>query len=74
MSGFFCRFLDEQWSDLQSLTIISFHNSIGDPIIDTSVTGNVAILFPVQNGAAGNCRGFVTLCDKGKSDENVAFQ
>ena len=55
MSDFLRRF-EDQWSNLQLVKILSFHNSIGDPIVDTCIAGSRAILLPIQNGVVGNCR------------------
>jgi len=55
MTDFLRRFSD-QWSDLQRLTVVSIHDSVGEVIGDTSVAGTIATLLPIQNGAITACR------------------
>jgi len=55
MTDFLRRFMD-RWRDLQQLTIVSIHDSVGDVIADTSVANTIATLLPIQNGAVGACR------------------
>ena len=42
--------------DFSFLKILSFHNSSGDRMDDTTTAGDAAILLPVVDGAYANCR------------------
>jgi hypothetical protein len=50
------RFFSERWMDFSYLTILSFHQSSGDRIDDTTTPGDPAILLPIIDGAYANCR------------------
>jgi hypothetical protein len=47
---------DDGWYDFTNLSIISFHNSAGAQINNTTVAGSPAILFDVIDGNLANCR------------------
>ena len=47
---------DSTWFDFTQLTIVSFHNSAGTQINNTTIAGNATILLPVIDGAVANCR------------------
>jgi hypothetical protein len=49
------RKLTKNWLNFQNLTIISWHDTKGNPINNTTVAGNPAVLLPVQNGAQNQC-------------------
>jgi hypothetical protein len=48
--------LTKNWFNFQNLTIISWYDTKGNPINNTTVVGNPAVLLPVQNGAQNQCR------------------
>jgi hypothetical protein len=50
------RYFQERWMNFTHLTILSFHNSRGDRIDDTTIAGNAQVLMPVQDGALPTCR------------------
>ncbi len=47
--------LDSAWFNFNNLAIISFHDSAGTGINNTTVTGNPALLLPVVNGPVATC-------------------
>jgi hypothetical protein len=47
-------FFSERWMDFSYLTILSFHQSNGNRIDNTTTAGNSAILLPVVDGAYTN--------------------
>ena len=47
---------DDGWYDFANLSIISFHDSAGAQINNTTVAGTPAILLDVLNGNLSNCR------------------
>ena len=47
---------DSTWFDFNQLTIVSFHNSAGNQINNTTIAGNATILLPVANGPVATCR------------------
>ena len=47
---------DSTWYDFTQLTIVSFHNSAGAQINNTTIAGNATILLPVIDGNLANCR------------------
>jgi hypothetical protein len=49
------QYFQERWMNFAHLTILSFHNSRGDCIDDTTVAGNAQVLMPVQDGALPTC-------------------
>jgi len=48
--------LDEGWYNPNLLQILSFHNSAGIKIIDTTMIADASVLLPVVDGALANCR------------------
>jgi len=44
----------ERWIDFGHLIILSFHDSKGDRIDDTTTANNVRVLFPVVDGNLGD--------------------
>ncbi len=50
------RYFANRWYSFDHLTIMSFHNSEGTIINDTTTAANAQILLPVQNGVIANCR------------------
>jgi hypothetical protein len=50
------RYFNERWMTFNFLTILSFHNSQGARIDDTTIAGNPQVLKPVQNGVVGASR------------------
>ena len=80
---------DTAWHDFRHLSIISFHDSAGTAINNTTVAGNPALLLPVINGPIAACRqqdvrfvrvtctidfgGLVTLLDYGPTTLRVGF-
>ena len=55
ISDFLHRF-STVWCDFSKLTVVSFHDSVGEHIPDTTTVADPAILLPVQNGAVITCR------------------
>ena len=50
------RYFNERWMSFDHLTILSFHDSKGARIDDTTIAGNPEVLKPVQDGAIASCR------------------
>ncbi len=50
------RKLTKNWFNFQNLTIISWQGTKGNPINNTTVAGDPAVLLPVQDGAQHQCR------------------
>jgi hypothetical protein len=48
--------LTKNWFNFQNLTIISWHDTKGNPINNTTVVGDPAVLLPVQDGVKNQCR------------------
>jgi len=48
--------LDEGWYNPELLEILSFHNSAGNEIADTTTFADASILLPVVDGLLANCR------------------
>jgi hypothetical protein len=46
---------DKVWFDFRNLAIISFHDSTGAKINNTTVADNPAVLLPIQDGAVALC-------------------
>ena len=46
----------DRWSDFSVLQILSFHNTRGDEVNDTTTAADPSILLPVINGALNTCR------------------
>ena len=55
MQDFRSRF-DDSWCTLAELSILSFHNSAGNVINDTTDAANPSILLPIQDGPLNQCR------------------
>jgi hypothetical protein len=51
----FKRYFYDRWINFDNLTILSFHNSAGNVIDDTTTPANLQVLLPVQNGIIANC-------------------
>jgi hypothetical protein len=52
----FKRYFYDCWMSFDNLTILSFHDSAGNIIDDTTTPADLQILLPVQNGNLANCR------------------
>ena len=50
------RYFLERWMDFGHLTILSFHNSKGDRMDNTTTANNAQVLLPVINGNLGDCQ------------------
>ena len=50
------RYFYDRWCDFSELQILSFHNTKGDEVIDTTDATNPSILLPVIDGAYVACR------------------
>ncbi len=50
-----CNLFDSAWFGFQNLAIISFHDSAGAQILNTTIPGNATALLPVVNGPAAAC-------------------
>ncbi len=50
-----CRFFIKRWMDFGHLAILSFHNSQGDRMEDTTTADNARVLLPVINGNLAGC-------------------
>jgi len=50
------RHFQDHWTNFRNLTIVSWHDSPGTIINNTTVAGDPSILLPIQNGALANCR------------------
>jgi len=48
--------LDEGWYNPVLLQILSFHNSAGSEILDTTTNAGASVLLPVVDGVLANCR------------------
>jgi hypothetical protein len=55
ISDFLHRF-ETTWSDFSQLSILSFHDSVGDVIDNTTTAADDSVLLPIQNGAVLQCR------------------
>jgi hypothetical protein len=44
------RHFNKHWHDFNNLTILSFHNSAGNQINNTTLPGNPQVLLPIQDG------------------------
>ena len=55
ISDFLHRF-NTMWNDFSQLSILSFHDSIGNVINNTTTIADDSILLPVQDGALLQCR------------------
>jgi hypothetical protein len=55
IAGFLRRHFHDHWRDFQNLTILSWHNSTGAIMANTTTTAaDSSILLPVQNGVLDN--------------------
>jgi hypothetical protein len=52
----FKRYFSDRWMSFDNLTILSFHNSAGNIVNDTTTPTNPQVLLPVQDGSLTNCR------------------
>ena len=52
----FLRHFHDRWRNFRNLTILSWHDSAGAIINNTTTPGDTSILLPVQNGLLVNCR------------------
>jgi hypothetical protein len=52
----FTQVYEEGWFDPANLQVLSFHDSAGTLINNTTVAGNPTVLLPVINGVLANCR------------------
>ena len=50
------RRLQKNWFNFAHLSIISWHDSCGKVVSDTTTPNDPCVLLPVQNGAAASCR------------------
>ena len=50
------RIFYDCWCDFQALQILSFHNTRGDKVHDTTTAADSSILLPVTDGALNTCR------------------
>jgi hypothetical protein len=50
------RYFYDRWCDFTLLRILSFHNTKGDEVNDTTEAGDSSILLPVVNGNLNTCR------------------
>jgi hypothetical protein len=49
------RYFYDRWCNFQALQILSFHNTRGDKVNDTTTAADPLILLPVINGALNTC-------------------
>jgi hypothetical protein len=49
------QYFQERWMDFTHLAILSFHQSNGNRIDDTTVAGSPKVLLPIINGPAAAC-------------------
>lgn len=54
--GDWYRHFDRNWCNFAHLSILSFHNDAGAPVVDSVTAGDASILLPVLNGPVANCR------------------
>jgi hypothetical protein len=50
------QYFQEQWIDFAHLAILSFHQSNGNRINNTTVAGSPEVLLPIIDGPAAACR------------------
>jgi hypothetical protein len=50
------RHFQDHWTDFRNLTIVSWHDSTGAIIHNTTTAADSAILLPMVNGAIAQCR------------------
>ncbi len=50
------RHFDDHWRNFRNLTILSWHNSTGAMLNNTTVPGDSSVLLPIQNGLVADCR------------------
>jgi hypothetical protein len=46
---------NKHWHNFNTLTVLSFHNSVGNQINNTTLPGNPQVLLPIQDGNLTNC-------------------
>jgi hypothetical protein len=52
----FLRHFHDHWRDFRNLTILSWHDSTGAIMVNTTTAVDSSILLPVQNGVLAACR------------------
>jgi hypothetical protein len=50
------QFFQDRWIDFGNHSILSFHNSQGNRMDDTTIAGDDQVLLPVQEGTLADCR------------------
>ena len=50
------RHFHDHWRNFRNLTILSWHDSTGAIMNNTTVAGNTSVLLPIQNGPVAQCR------------------
>ena len=50
------RYFHDHWSDFRHLKVLSFHDTKGEMITNTTDATNPAVLLPVQDGPVNDCR------------------
>ncbi len=50
------RYFYDRWCDFALLRILSFHNTKGDEVHDSTTAADSSVLLDVVNGALNNCR------------------
>ena len=52
----FNEYFDENWTNMDYLTILSFHDTAGAVIANATMANDMAVLKPVQDGVIADCR------------------
>jgi hypothetical protein len=52
----FLRHFQDHWRDFRNLTILSWHDSTGAIMVNTTTAADSSILLPVQSGVLAACR------------------
>ena len=50
------RYFYDRWCDFTHLQILSFHNTQGDEVNNTTTAADPSVLLPAQNGPVADCR------------------
>ncbi len=50
------RHFNKHWHNFNNLTVLSFHNSAGNQINNTTLPGIPQVLLPIQDGNLAHCR------------------
>jgi hypothetical protein len=50
------RYFQDHWSGFRHLKVLSFHDTKGDMMTNTTDPTNPAVLLPVQDGNVNDCR------------------